>query len=355
MTNPKPDPQAKPQTKSWAKSYGKFWILCLIPVLLLLDQWSKYWGLSLGDQAQPFIGSMRFIPVMNEGFMGGGGHDGSVFLRIVYYATFLGPLLLGFSFFAYQLYQKTKRVGSIFFFSLWVIGITGNIMDRVWHGAVIDFIQYYTRSFQVTFNLADMYQAFGSLMFFIFLFSDKSLFIENNQRSFRWIDRRFQLFYVLKILMANLFLVLTLFIFSYTFLKFYLFEEVSVKQQNMLVDYTIRFWMISGIFLLMVGAIGFSFSKKLAGPVYAFSRYINDLKSGKSYTFKLRKDDQMMQLEDLALTIQSHWSKTPKEPSKQEPRPNDSTAANTTASAQNQSNEAQGVLESSLAIPAEAS
>ena len=62
--------------------------------------------------------------------------------------------------------------------------------------------------------------------------------------------------------------------------------------------------MITVGFSVGLFTIGKIISHKIAGPVYAFEKFINDSLGGTNRPFKLRTHDEFKHLEDLALKMQ---------------------------------------------------
>ncbi len=131
------------------------WVGAIVGLVLVLDQWTKY----LVMNHIPRYGSVRIIPgffdvvyVRNAGAAFGilSGNHG--IWRVVFFVTVtlaaLGVIAV--------LIKKTHERLLVAAFSLIAAGAIGNLIDRVRYGAVVDFIEWYVRSYHwPTFNIAD--------------------------------------------------------------------------------------------------------------------------------------------------------------------------------------------------------
>ncbi|HUT22519.1 MAG TPA: signal peptidase II [Candidatus Bipolaricaulota bacterium] len=135
----------------------------IIPfVLLLLDQLSKYLVLSK-IQREFFLIDLSYFKfsislVKNENLAF------SIPLPQVLIFLIVGILLVAIVFFLIRTFQKGQSL-SVLSLSLIFCGATSNLIDRIIHGAVIDFfsIQLANWSFAV-FNLADTFIVCGALI-----------------------------------------------------------------------------------------------------------------------------------------------------------------------------------------------
>lgn len=142
---------------------GLKWIL-LLPLLVLLDQaskWMIYDNFSLGE-VKPFIPGLQFTLAFNPGV---------AFSFFNQHAT-MGHILLISSisliclYLVYMLLRtpiSQKWAG----FSLAFIlgGALGNLWDRIYHGYVIDFVDFYIKDWHwYTFNIADCFITIGAFL-----------------------------------------------------------------------------------------------------------------------------------------------------------------------------------------------
>jgi signal peptidase II len=149
-----PIPAARPhgRASAFASAFGRAGLLAL--VILGLDQLTKHLvraDIALGDERKFFIG-IKLVHVRNTGvafslFSGGGG----VVLAITLGAL---ALLLGY------LARRPDRPWLWLPTGLLVGGAVGNLIDRLAHGAVTDFVKL---PLWPAFNLADVAITFGVL------------------------------------------------------------------------------------------------------------------------------------------------------------------------------------------------
>jgi len=122
-----------------------------------LDQTSKWaivhgFGYQVGD-AHTILPFLNFTLIWNKGIsyglMDGSGQTGRWVLSL------LAVLAIGY--FLWMLRAgETKRVGMAY--ALLAGGALGNLVDRVWYGAVVDFISLHGNGFYwYVFNLADVW------------------------------------------------------------------------------------------------------------------------------------------------------------------------------------------------------
>ncbi len=154
---------AENMTMNTSKISGLKWFLTL-PFLFLLDQLSKWWVLNnvaMGEFVQ-LIPGFNLTLAHNRGvafsLFADKPHWGQVALIIfiilicAYLATWLAKTPM-----------RDKWTGISL--SLILGGALGNLCDRVWHGYVIDFVDFYVRSWHwYTFNLADAFITIGAIM-----------------------------------------------------------------------------------------------------------------------------------------------------------------------------------------------
>lgn len=142
---------------------GKKWMLWAV-FFCLLDQLSKYWivkNIALNSIKSVFPG-LQLTLSYNRGvafsFLSNQPQWGAYLLTVV---VSLFCIVIG------RWVVRTPSTQSWEGFSLALIlgGAIGNVIDRLWHGQVIDFIDLYYGSFHwYTFNLADFFITLGALM-----------------------------------------------------------------------------------------------------------------------------------------------------------------------------------------------
>jgi signal peptidase II len=116
-------------------------------------------------------------------------------------------------------------------------------------------------------------------------------------------------------------------VFSYTYLRVTISELVGNNQfllNKFLIPFVITYAIICVAFCAILFAVGRLISHRIAGPVYAFERFlIDNLLDGKDRPLKLRSGDEFRHLEELAEKVREELRrrKPPEDPNKQEPRP----------------------------------
>lgn len=284
--------------KLWSRGF------VLFVVLVFLDALSKRWVFSMPNDivlGPLTIGLSRLGPIF------GALNQQNIILRVIHYATFLGPLLLLYFFFSFQFLtiEKSKKLNM--FLAIWMAGIVGNILDRIFYGPVIDFIGL-NIGFELFFNLSSLMAGIGAIGFFVHIYRNRSEYVFNNNRKLRLLQGGLQYDYVGKILFVCVFLCVTISIFSYTFMKFYLTEYGMTLQSQILKLYVTQILIISGLYLLIIVLMAFHFSNRFVGPLHGFEKFIEKLEKGDlDATFRVRENDHHKNLEAVADTIKRHW------------------------------------------------
>lgn len=126
---------------------------------VLFDRLTKWWALGLGDGivANKYL---NFVFVMNRGVSWGiFNKTSSVGFWVL---TFLVALVI-FSFLLYTITEHRRE--TLILFEIFVLaGAISNFFDRIYYGAVIDFIDIHINSWHwPTFNVADALIVFGVL------------------------------------------------------------------------------------------------------------------------------------------------------------------------------------------------
>ncbi|WFW29782.1 MAG: signal peptidase II [Wolbachia endosymbiont of Menacanthus eurysternus] len=134
--------------------------LCLIIILIIVltDQMSKLYIGSLinGRESIEVVRFIKLIGVWNTGVSFG------MFSTLPHGDILFSTLsMLVISILIYLIYKSSDKL-TCFGFSLMLGGAIGNIIDRIYWGAVYDFICFYIGSwYWPTFNLADVYIVCG--------------------------------------------------------------------------------------------------------------------------------------------------------------------------------------------------
>jgi signal peptidase II len=193
-------------------------------------------------------------------------------------------------------------------------GIIGNVTDRILWGYVVDFIVVGNAKLSSpAFNLADALQWIGYIMIlWSFLREGQLLWPENNARKQYWVNAKFQLKYCFILMGVGLSLTLIGLVFSYTYLRVTILEFVGNNHfliNKFLVPFVITYAVICIAFCAILFAVGRIISHRIAGPLYAFERFLDDILNGKSRSLKLRSGDDFRHLEELAEQIKDRLQK----------------------------------------------
>ena len=146
------------EKKHRRKIFKIFFIIVLI--LVIIDQGTKFAFVNKNIDVIPNV--LRFNTVQNRGGAFGVGQN-STFSFIVANIIVLGIILKFISMQAKQLDKKT-----IFALSLVLGGGVGNLIDRLFKGYVVDFIDINGLFNFPNFNLADVYVVIGFVLLALF-------------------------------------------------------------------------------------------------------------------------------------------------------------------------------------------
>ncbi|MBC7421686.1 MAG: signal peptidase II [Bdellovibrio sp.] len=294
--------------KDWFFVYG---ILFLI---IVVDQITKSWASGITELNYKFI---KLILVHNHGAMLGLFSELPAVLRIVTLST-SGVFLLSLYFLTQYLIPvrlMPLRLG----LSILVGGIFGNVLDRILYGYVIDFISVqFGQWISPIWNVADAIQWVGYLLIvYSVLKYGGQIWPDNNIRKSFWVNRKFQIKYASLFMFTGLLLTSVSVVFSYTYLKVTIQQitgndEVLVRKLSE--PFLYSFLALSLTFAIVLFAVGKMISHRIAGPLYAFERFLNDILEGRGLTkegaaLKLRTGDEFKHLEELAEQIKIKLAK----------------------------------------------
>lgn len=147
----------------------KAWYLFIGTLVMLLDQFTKYWvsvKLREGDEIEIIRGFFKFSYTENPGIAFGMLNNGNVKWLLVSVSVAAIMVVVYYM-------KRTPISNSLLLWSLSLLaaGICGNLIDRVRLGRVIDFILLYYRDYQwPVFNIADTAITIGAALMAIELF-----------------------------------------------------------------------------------------------------------------------------------------------------------------------------------------
>ena len=293
------------------------WLIVIVPLLLtwFFDRITKTWANDL-TQIKSISSILHFVLHHNHGAMLGLFSDLPPVLRIVSLSTGGAFLLCTYALIQYLLPVKslTLRTG----LSILLGGIIGNVTDRIIWGYVVDFIVVGTPSMSSpAFNVADALQWVGyGLIVYAVIREGDLLWPENNERKVYWINMPFQLKYCFILMGVGLSLALICLVFSYTYMRVTMEELVgnnSFLINKFLFPYMMTFVIISIAFCAILFSVGRVISHRIAGPLYAFERYLHLILAGEPASLKLRQGDEFKHLEELATQINDRLNEIKKE------------------------------------------
>ncbi len=279
------------------------WVIVLFPLIVcwVLDRFTKLWANGL--EGVHSYGYLNFVLHHNHGAMLGLFSELPQVLRIVSLSTGGAFLLCIYVIIQYLLPIKSLvlRTG----LSILIGGILGNVADRIIWGYVVDFIVLGTPSLSSpAFNIADAVQWVGYAMIVSAIIKEgEILWPEHNSRRKYWVNPSFQLKYCFVLLGVGIGLTVISLVFSYTYLRVSISELVGGNQfliNKFISPFVITFLIISVGFCAILFAVGKTISHRIAGPLYAFERFLDDTLAGRPAVLKLRAGDEFKHLEELA-------------------------------------------------------
>jgi signal peptidase II len=147
----------------------KLWYLFVATLVMLLDQFTKYWvsvKLREGDEIDIIRGFFKLSYTENPGIAFGMLNSGNVKWLLVAVSVAAIAVVVYYM-------KRTPVSNSLLLWSLALLaaGICGNLIDRIRLGRVIDFILIYYKSYQwPVFNIADTAITIGAALMAIELF-----------------------------------------------------------------------------------------------------------------------------------------------------------------------------------------
>lgn len=292
------------------------WFIVIFPLLATwsVDRITKLWATGI-TQLKSF-GGLHFVLHHNQGAMLGLFSDLPPVLRIVSLSTGGAFLLCTYALIQYLLPIKSLTLRSGL--SILIGGIIGNVTDRIVWGYVVDFIVLGTPSISSpAFNVADALQWFGyGLVVYAIIREGDLLWPEKNERKQYWVNLAFQIKYCLILMAVGLSLTLICLVFSYTYMRVTIQELVGNNVfllNKFLVPYVITFIIICIAFCAILFAVGRLISHRIAGPLYAFERYLKESLDGNAAPLKLRAGDEFKHLEELAQQVHERLQQIKKE------------------------------------------
>ena len=277
------------------KTSFAFRLIVVFSVIVFVDQFFKFISASINIDSSLGFSIERII---NYGFIFG--------IRMS--SPFLESLFIIFIFFVAALFYLFLMyfLPSVFLKIKWSVtlicaGAFSNMIDKILHSGVVDFIHFQLGSRSLFINFADIAQSIGWLIVIYQLIRLRTVI-------WRTIEKRKTIISLKKY--QYQFIIYTLWMVVYAILFMILISSEFIEQMNnpsnmqrdevssLFPKYI--FYMVVA-FLIPIITLTFYFSNKIYGPIYAFERYLKSLLKNESTSdFKLREGDQFKNLETIA-------------------------------------------------------
>jgi signal peptidase II len=257
-----------------------------------------------------FWGPFGLVLHKNPGAMLGMFSDLPPVLRIVTLST--GGAFLVLIYFALQYLIPMRAPTLRYGMSILLGGILGNVSDRILHGSVVDFLLIRVGKFiSPAFNIADSVQWVGYGLIVYSLFKYGNVFWPStNFRRKLWVNPGFQLKFVASLCVMGMGFILISGVFFYTYLKVVIDETTGgmarFEENRFLTPFLTTYFVVAIGFLLILIIVGRVLSHRMAGPLYAFEKFLEELLAGKPRPLRLRAGDEFQHLEDLAQNLRNH-------------------------------------------------
>lgn len=219
-------------------------------------------------------------------------------------------LLSSFGAFCFSIYvallffipRKVSRLS--WFLSFLLGGIIGNVIDRAIHGQTMDFIPL--GRLAVTFNLADLFQWVGAVgIIYYTWFQSEKIFRSQSNRSSILVLPKEQLRFAFKLSLLTITTSFLMGLVSLSFVKMALNSLPSSEvADRLLLIYAGCYSLVTLTVTALMFVFGLYLSHRTAGPIHAFSMFVDDLTQGKIREFRLRDRDHYCQLEHIARKLQ---------------------------------------------------
>lgn len=157
------------------------YFILLLNVLILLDQASKTFLIQYLKEQPGYI--VELAPMLNIVYAWNYGISFGLFRDYYQYSNYAFLILNSFII-LYLSYLTLKSESCLSFlgFSIIIGGALGNLVDRIFHGAVFDFIYFYYEDLSFpAFNLADSFITIGAcLLIYEYLFKSSQKKLRKN-------------------------------------------------------------------------------------------------------------------------------------------------------------------------------
>jgi len=274
-------------------------LICGALFIILFDQLSKYWAHTIDGRVDFLF--FIFQKFYNPGISFGQFSGGEPFVRVVFLSLFFGLIFLTSTIIIFYFLNKKHLFGVRYPVTFFISGIIGNGIDRILWGKVTDFIILKPLPY-IVFNVGDIFIAWFGIQSIYVLFSRADdIWYEENLRGFKIIDPDFQWSFSIKFAVISFFSNFLMASFCYTILNV-LIKNVALKDK-MMGHIALGFIGLTVFFALFGLFFGLVVTHRSAGPIYAFKRFLSELKSNPNARLKLREQDYHKSLEEVASDI----------------------------------------------------
>ena len=254
------------------------------------------------------LGPLRLVLLHNQGALLGLFAEQPPLLREINFVTIGAFLACGYFLLMYELPEKAVKLRGGMSFLMG--GILGNVTDRICHDYVVDFAGIQLGNWiSPIFNFADFLQWVGYGFIIYALFSEADLlWRQDEKRGSKWVTAEFQRWYIALFLVVVIALVLITSVFSYTYLRVSLTGFLSNDPrvlEHFLVPFLLTYILICLVFCFFVYILAKTTSHKIAGPLFAFEKFLKQAfaDSSSPASLQLRDGDQLRHLESLAAEL----------------------------------------------------
>lgn len=287
----------------------KFVIFIVTIAVLFADQFTKRWVAGLDDLVD--FGFVRFFPTYNTAAFWGIFENLPQNLKQVGLATFGGVFIIFFG--LIQLVLSERLIWLRLGFAILLGGMLGNVIDRLTMGHVVDFIIFGPKEvIYYVVNLADLFQITGCLLIIYNVVAHYDIIWPlNNKRKQKWVNPGFQKRFILYNFTILSSISLVLLVFTFSFLKVTLNEYLGFDNEvseNIYLLFLRLYLIINVVLFMCYFIIALIASHRIAGPVYAFKKYANELLNHTHLQdfdrpLVLRKNDEFEELIELSQAI----------------------------------------------------
>ena len=282
-------------------------LLITLLLFVIIDQFLKFQFNHQSTVHQ--IGPLSFHFVPNYGISLGHLSDANPLVRVVMASTLFGLLLMIYFGLVYFLWTGPElfplRLGLTLFFS----GVTGNAIDRIQVGYVVDWIEVKMFFLQgLVFNFADLVQVSGILLtIFSFFYLNQKIWHLNNLRKVKIINPAFQYAFAAKLAVIGMCSTVLVGAFGHSLILALLPASLVKDESIRIFDYGLL--LILSVQTVILFVFGIVLGHRISGPIYALSKFVDDLLVGNTRDLKLRADDYHPEIEKIAKDIRKLSSK----------------------------------------------